>query len=190
MPASAAGQPYPRRLLGLGALVCLAAAWLLLAAAGLPDRAAFSGSVDASGQAVAPELGAFAPPWHAATLTGTVDLTQLRGAPVVLNFWATWCVPCRLEMLELQAFHAAHPAVRVVAVNLGEARSTVVDWAAQFSLTFDVALDPDGSVAALYRLRGQPSTYVASPGGVIMNIFYGPTTRSTLEAALEPFLRG
>ncbi len=179
-----------RPLLGLGALLCLAAAIALLVAAGLPDRANYSGQIDSGGQAIAPEIGAFAPAWSASTLTGTLDLASLRGTPVVLNFWATWCIPCRVEMPDLQAFHEAHPAVRVVAINLGEARAAVVDWAAQFGLTFDVALDSDQSIATRYRLRGQPSTYVVSPGGVITSIFYGPTTRSALEAALAPFLRG
>jgi hypothetical protein len=72
----------------------------------------------------------------------------------------------------------------------------------QLGLTFDIVLDADipsaqaeglqrsyQSVASLYRLRGQPSTYVISPEGVVMSIFYGATTRQTLEAALEPFLR-
>jgi peroxiredoxin len=93
-------------------------------------------------------------------------------------------------MPELEAFHVAHPAVRVLAVNLGESRNLIVDWVSQLGLTFDIVLDADQSIASLYRLRGQPSTYVVSPGGVITNIFYGPTTRQTLEDALEPFLRG
>ena len=77
----------------------------------------------------------------------------------MINFWATWCVPCRVEMPELQAFHEAHPAVRVLAVNLGESRDLIVDWVTQFGLTFDIVLDTDRSIADLYRLRGQPSTY-------------------------------
>ncbi len=179
-----------RAVLAASALVCLAAALALVIAAGLPDRAAYSGEILPNGQAVAPEIGALAPPWHAQTLDGGVDLQQLRGKPVVINFWATWCIPCRVEMPELQAFHEAHPSVPVLAVNLGESRSLIVDWVTQLGLTFDIVLDPAQAIANLYRLRGQPSTYVVSPGGVITAIFYGPTTRQSLEAALEPFLRG
>jgi thiol-disulfide isomerase/thioredoxin len=177
-----------RLWLGAGALACFAAALVLLLAAGLPSRAAYSGQISPAGQLVAPEIGAFAPPWRAPTLTSTVDLQALRGAPVVINFWATWCVPCRVEMPELQAFHEAQPAVPIVAVNLGESRELIVDWVSRLGLTFDIALDADGSIASLYRLRGQPSTYVVSPGGVITAIFYGPTTRQSLEAALAPFI--
>jgi len=118
-----------------------------------------------------------------------VDLAELRGAPLVINFWATWCVPCRIEMPELQAIHEAHPEVRVLAVNLGEPRELIVDWVRHFGLTFDIALDR-GEIASLYRLRGQPSTYIVAPDGRITSIFYGATNRQTLEAALEPFLRG
>jgi thiol-disulfide isomerase/thioredoxin len=174
--------------LGIGALVLFTAAFALLLAAGLPSRAAYSGQILPDGQAVAPEIGALAPSWQAPTLAETVDLEALRGAPIVINFWATWCVPCRVEMPELQTFHDAHPTVSILAVNLGESREQIVDWVNRLGLTFDIALDANGSIASLYRLRGQPSTYVVSPSGVITAIFYGPTTRQTLEAALAPFI--
>ena len=176
--------------LSAGAAFCLLIAAALVIAAGLPNRAAYSGEILANGQSIAPEIGSFAPPFSAPTLNKAVSLTDLRGTPLVINFWATWCVPCGVEMPELQAFHVAHPDARVLAVNLGESRQTVVDWVAQLKLTFDIVLDPTQSIATLYRLRGQPSTYVVSPGGVITAIFYGPTTRQSLESALQPFLRG
>ncbi len=179
-----------RALLWAGAVTSLTVALILVIAAGLPERAAYSGQVSADGQLIAPEIGAFAPTWEAATLNGSVNTTELRGTPLVINFWATWCVPCRVEMPELQAIHEAYPAVRVLAINLGEPRNLIVDWVQQLGLTFDVILDPTQSVASLYRLRGQPSTYVVAPNGMITSIFYGPTTRQSLEAVLEPFLRG
>ncbi|HVU12072.1 MAG TPA: TlpA disulfide reductase family protein [Phototrophicaceae bacterium] len=179
-----------RLSLAVGAAACLLIAVALVIAAGLPNRAAYSGEILANGQSIAPEIGSFAPPFSAPTLDSTVSLTDLRGTPLVINFWATWCVPCGVEMPELQAFHLAHPNTRVLAINLGESRPTVVDWVTHLKLTFDIVLDPTQSIATLYRLRGQPSTYVVSPGGVITTIFYGPTTRQSLESALQPFLRG
>lgn len=175
--------------LGFGAAICLLTAVAIVIAIGLPDRATTSGQVNAEGQPVAPEIGALAPPFVAATLDGTIASNDLRGQPALINFWATWCGPCRVEMPELQAFHETNPNTRVIAVNLGEPRSLVVDWVARLGLTYDIALDPDGTIATAYQLRGQPSTYIISPGGAIMNIFYGATTRQALEAALEPFLR-
>ncbi len=175
--------------LAIGAAICLFTATVIVIATGLPDRATYSGQVNATGQSVAPEIGALAPAFAASTLNATIHSDDLRGEPALINFWATWCIPCRVEMPELQAFHNAHPAARVIAVNLGEPRALVVDWVARLGLTYDIALDPDGAIATAYQLRGQPSTYVISPGGAIMNIFYGATTRQALEAALEPFLR-
>lgn len=183
-------RPRDRALLWLGALACFAAALALVVIAGLPDRAVYSGQILSDGQIVAPEIGALAPVFNAPTLSGAVDTAELNGTPLVINFWATWCVPCRIEMPELEAFHTAHSDVRVLAVNLGESRDLIVDWVAQLGLTFEIVLDADQSIASLYRLRGQPSTYIISPGGVITSIFYGPTTRQALESALEPFLRG
>lgn len=183
-------QVPSRALLWLGSLVSLGVALILLVVAGLPQRAAYSGQILPNGQIIAPEIGAVAPSWLAPTLDGSIDLAALRGAPVVLNFWATWCVPCRVEMPELQALHRSHPNLRVLAVNLGEPLDLIVDWVTHFGLTFDIVLDAEQSIAAAYRLRGQPSTYILSPEGVITHIFYGPTTRQSLEAALEPFLRG
>jgi thiol-disulfide isomerase/thioredoxin len=177
-----------RLWLGAGALVCFAAAFVLLLVAGLPSRAAYTGQLAPDGQMVAPEIGALAPPFRAPTLDGSANLNALRGTPVVINFWATWCAPCRVEMPELQAFHEAHPAIPILALNLGESRELIVDWVARLGLTFDIALDADGSIASLYRLRGQPSTYIVSPGGVISAIFYGPTTRQSLESALAPYI--
>ncbi|MEP7292354.1 MAG: TlpA disulfide reductase family protein [Chloroflexota bacterium] len=187
--ASPASLPN-RAVLWLSAIVCLVTALVLLILTGLPGRAAYSGQILPNGQVIAPEIGAFAPTWDAPSLDGSIVLAQLRGTPLVINFWATWCVPCRIEMPELQAIHEVHPEIRVLAVNLGEPRELIVDWMAHFRLSFDVVLDADQSIASLYRLRGQPSTYVVSPDGIITNIFYGPTTRQALETALEPFLRG
>jgi peroxiredoxin len=89
-------------------------------------------------------------------------------------------------MPELQALYAARrdDGLRVVAVNLGETREAAQTWVDAFGLSFDIALDTNGRVAALYALRGQPSTYVVAPDGVITHIFYGATTRAALEAAL------
>ena len=73
-----------------------------------------------------------------------------------------------------EAYHQAHSAARVLAVNLGESRSPIVDWVTQLGLTFDIVLDPDQSIASLYRLRGQPSTYVVAPDSIITSTFLRP----------------
>ncbi|MCZ2095061.1 MAG: hypothetical protein LC121_02095 [Anaerolineae bacterium] len=84
---------HPLALLWTGAAACLAAALGLVFAAGLPDRAVYSGQILSNGRIIAPEIGALAPLFDAPTLTGTVDAAELRDAPLVINFWATWCIP-------------------------------------------------------------------------------------------------
>ncbi len=175
----------------LAAAACLTSAVILTVAAGLPDRASYTGIIQPDGVIIAPEIGAAAPPFQTTTAAGTsFDLTDLRGAPVIINFWATWCEPCRVEMPALQAVYRRHQddGLRVLAVNLREPPEMVLAWGANLGLTFDLLLDRYGQIAASYHLRGQPSTYVLSPSGTITHIFYGPTDETTLEAALAPLL--
>lgn len=172
-------------MLRLGALVAFATAFVLLHNAGLPNRADYTGFfVDGIGR-VAPEGGSIAPPFSQPTLSGhNLSLLDLRGEPVIVNFWATWCVPCRVEMPELQDFHE-ETGVRVLGVNIGEDRAAIAAWVEEFDLTFDLLLDPQQRVYQQYRVRGQPSTYVIAPDGIITHIYFGPTTAATLREALN-----
>lgn len=177
-----------RALLLLFAFLCLYAALVLIVNLGLPDRATYSGTISSEG-IFAPELNAFAPLFTASRVDGAVfNLLELRGSPVVINFWATWCGPCAAEMPDLQAFYESRreDGIRILGVNLGERPEDIAAWVEHYGLTFDLILDPQGEIAALYRLRGQPCTYIVSSTGVITTIFYGPTTFSQLEAALSP----
>ena len=184
-------MPLSRRLqLLVLACLCLVAALTLVIRVGLPERAAYSGFITENG-IFAPELAALAPPFRAETARGeSVDLLALRGSPVIINFWATWCAPCVVEMPELQALYETWRAegLHVLAVNLGEDANAVLQWSQVYGLSFDLLLDPQGEIAALYRLRGQPSTYVVSTDGFVTAIFYGPVSADQLEAALVPLL--
>jgi peroxiredoxin len=178
-----------RRWTALGAAVCAAGALLILVAAGLPQRfEPFDDMV--TGPVIAPVPGAVAPSFSAATLNGDpVALEALRGRPVVLNFWATWCAPCEVEMPELQRLHEAYGGqVAVIGVNTGEPEPTIRAWAQTRGLTFTLALDAAREIAALYQLRGQPTTVLIAPDGRIMDIIYGPTQFESLSAALAPWL--
>lgn len=181
-----------RILLLIAAAGCWAAAVYIVVSSGLPERAAFTGQIIPGEHPVAPELNAVAPPFEAATLSGArINLLDLRGSVVLINFWATWCEPCRIEMPELQTLYERYQAqgLRVLAVNLGEEAALAQSWVDEFGLTFEVLLDPQQQIAALYYLRGQPSTYVVSPSGVITHISYGPASLTTLEAAIAPFVQ-
>ena len=180
-----------RVVLTLSATVCLITGLIVIASAGLPLRAAYTGYVAPDARIVAPEIGAYAPPFELADTEGQpVRLDDLHGSPVVINFWATWCEPCRVEMPVLQRLFEQHQqdGLRILAINLGEPAVVVRAWMGDMDLSFDAALDARGEVSGLYRLRGQPSTYVVSPEGIITHIFYGPVSAETLENALAPLL--
>lgn len=177
-------MPQLRRFLyAIAALVCIVGAVLLLWRIGLPDRSEFTGQINSEIGFVAPEAGALAPPFRMTALDGeTIDLLMLRGHIVILNFWATWCEPCIIEMPILQTIHDDYydAGVRVIGVNLGEDEMTIREWLEANGFTFAILPDETTSLATTYRLRGQPSTFVISPEGAITHIFYGPVQESTL----------
>lgn len=174
----------------MGAVACWVAAFFIVVQTGLPERATYTGYIEA-GLRVAPELNAVAPPFTLPTLTGqSLRLADLRGRVVIVNFWATWCEPCKAEMPLLQSVYERYAlrGVRLVAVNLGESRVTAKNWVDAAGLTFDVVLDKSQQVGATYQLRGQPSTYIISPDGIIRYIAFGTVSREAIEAAIAPFL--
>lgn len=167
-----------RGLLCGGAAICFMLSALLLVSAGLPESTVLQ-----------PDVAA--PDFTLSTLKGeTLSLDALRGSPVIVNFWATWCVPCRIEMPALQSLYDdyADSGLHVLAINLGEPRAAVVQWAESFELTFDILLDPDGGTAVSYGMRAPPATFVIAPDGRIVRVFYGPVTAGQLRAALAVFL--
>ena len=106
-------------------------------------------------------MGKPAPDFTAETLGGdTITLGDLRGSPVALNFWATWCVPCTVEMpaLESAAARYADQNLVVLAVNAGEPANVVGAFMDEYNLTFPALLDPDGGILDLYAIR-KPDTY-------------------------------
>lgn len=176
-------------LIGCATVLTLLAVALLVTS-GLPQREHFTGELVA-GEWVAPEINALAPPIVNTTLAGEdINLQNLQGKLIIINFWATWCVPCRVEMPLLQSFFERYheQGLEVIAVNMGENQLTVQDWITDFGYTFTVILDEDQSLFNRYQIRGQPSTFIVSPQGIITDIFYGPISERGLDNALQPFL--
>lgn len=110
-----------------------------------------------------------------------VRLSDLRGHPVLINFWATWCPPCRFEMPALEAVYREYKdeGLVILGVNTGERvrgadlQNRVRQFVQQFGLTFPIVLDADDSVATLYRLRAYPTTYFISSDGTIVDMRRG-----------------
>jgi thiol-disulfide isomerase/thioredoxin len=126
-----------------------------------------------------------AKPFSVAKLVGRDALTldQFRGKPVVLNFWASWCIPCEKETPDLQAFSAAHPDVAVVGISLDEVPADARAFAKKHRVTYALGSDPQAQLEGTYGFPGLPSTYfIDASGRLAATPAFGPLTRDTLES--------
>lgn len=123
------------------------------------------------------------------TLTGEpFDLTTYRGTPVVLNFWASWCGPCRKELPAIAAFAKAHPEIAVIGVDYQDDVASAKAFAAEHGATWPSVVD-DGPIGAAYKVPGLPATYLIDAQGQIVDRILGEVTEATLEAQV-PELTG
>jgi len=130
-----------------------------------------------------------APDFTLTSLDGqTVQLSELRGRPVLLNFWATWCPACRTELPALQAAYERYgEQVAFLAVDVKEPPDAVASFVSQFDLTFPVLLDEKGQVSdRLYQVRGIPTSLFIAPDGVVSARHVGPLTATDIERYLTP----
>jgi len=127
-----------------------------------------------------------APDFELENLEGErIRLSQLRGKPVVLNFWATWCAPCVIEMPKIQRSFEKFPGqFHVLAVNADESRLKVDRFVEDIGITFDVLLDPGGAIQDLYRIRGYPTSYIVDAEGIIRIEHIGTLTADQLSEYL------
>ncbi len=118
-----------------------------------------------------------------------VSLDDFRGRPVLLNFWASWCPPCRLEMPEMERAYAAQGADGLVILAVDalyqDELNDVVEFVAAQKLTFPVLLDRDGTVAVAYRVGTLPTSVFIDRQGRIHLIQVGPMTRPFIESVLR-----
>jgi len=147
---------------------------------------ASSASASAS-RSPAPVIGFLAPDFVLTTLGGEeFRLSAQRGTPVVLNFWATWCPPCRAELPELRSASERNAGrITVVGVNQGESAATVAKSASELGPTFLIPLDHQGDVSQLYGVRSLPTTFFIDREGIIRQIQNGPLTQAILDQLLR-----
>ena len=116
------------------------------------------------------EEGQTAPDFLLTTLEGEeARLSEFRGQPVIINFWATWCPPCRAEMPDFQKLYEAED-VEILAVNLTESEQSeegVQDFIDELGLTFPVPMDQNSIVSEMYEVQAYPTSYIVDSDGKI-----------------------
>ena len=146
---------------------------------------------DGEPPAVPGAVGSAAPAYGAVSMAGdSIDLASMRANVVLLNVWATWCIPCRREVPELQALHQEYEAkgLKVVGVSVdgGEAAGDVAAFMSDFSMTYTVLRDPAERVLTTFRIQGVPASYLIDRDGVVRWRTIGPFTAK--DAALQTAL--
>lgn len=131
--------------------------------------------------------GMLAPDFALKTTSGDqIRLSDLKGKPVLINFWATWCAPCRLEMPYMQSrYERFSPELEILAVNYAESADQVNVFQKEMGVTFDLLLDLDASIQDLYQVRGYPSSYFVDRDGIIQAVHIGIMTEAQLDDFLE-----
>jgi len=120
-----------------------------------------------------------------------VSLAELRGRPLVLNFWATWCPPCDEEMPALEALHQQQggAGVQVVAVNLQETSPVVAAYLAEKGLTLPVLLDSAGELAAQLDVTYLPTTFFVDEAGIIRSRVRRALTLEEMQVGVKSLQR-
>lgn len=191
------GPPTPRRwrwpIIGVAAMLAVlgvaTAVWR-----GVPSRIS-QAPEPPTVPAAAPPVGRPAPDFTLPLFTGgTLRLNSLRGKPVVLNFWASWCVPCREETPRLVRFHKIYgPRIVFVGVNVEDEDQDARRFLAQYHVDYPVVRSSDERVLIAYAVMGLPTTVFIRADGVVVDKyvggFMGPEGEKALHLRLERLLR-
>jgi cytochrome c biogenesis protein CcmG, thiol:disulfide interchange protein DsbE len=123
---------------------------------------------------------------------GMFRLSQQYGKPVIVNFWATWCPPCRAELPAFEEVYKNHRSdgLMIVGVDIAEPQDVVTQFVADMGLTFPIALDSDGEALALYRVQGFPTTLFVGRDGTIRDMTIGgPLTKAAIEGKVIDLMK-
>jgi len=142
----------------------------------------------ADNDSVGLKKGNMAPDFELETLDGeAVKLSDFRGEKVIVNFWATWCPPCRAEMPDMQKFHEEHGA-QILAVNLTpteQSETQVRDFLDEYGVTFTVLSDVDTHVSTLYNASALPTSYLINSKGEVHNVAIGALNYEMMVQAFD-----
>jgi thiol-disulfide isomerase/thioredoxin len=137
--------------------------------------------------AVGINVGEIAPDFTLLDLEGKeVRLGEFRGKVVFVNFWATWCPPCRAEMPDIESLYQEHKdkGLVVIGIDISESEATVRQFVQRGGYSWTFVLDSDGAVAASYNIRAIPTSFFIDREGVIQAVNIGAMTKKGMEATL------
>jgi thiol-disulfide isomerase/thioredoxin len=167
-------------LIGLGLLLIIAFGFgLIESPINLGERFGVSGSTS-------PVVGSVAPDFELQTLRGeSLHRRDLEGKLLLMNFWATWCAPCVIEMPIFQRLYEKYGnKLNVVAINADEPIDVVSGFVEEHELTYPILMDPGGEVQELYRMRGYPTSYFIDAEGVIRVVHIGSLSEEQVKEYL------
>jgi len=172
----------------IGLVLILGAGWILLSR-NMIEQSQLTGG-NAAGLEPAPVAGHPAPDFELTAVDGTtIRLSDYRGKPVILNFWATWCAPCRAEFPEFQEA-AVDNADRLVIIGVNNTSADqadqVPDFLQEFGITFPIVYDTnDGATVETYRILGLPTTIFIDSNGIVNEVFTGPLNKAYIESKIS-----
>lgn len=139
----------------------------------------------------APIVGHLAPDFTLKTAVGELyTLSEFRGQPVVLNFWASWCGPCRVEMPFFERTQMKYNGkTAVIGVNQGETAKIVQEFGVRQAISYPLLVDNDNSVNLSYNINSLPTTIFINADGVVQEVIVGIVSQAVLEDRIEGMMR-
>ncbi len=182
---SAPAVPKPRARLRWWQIAVFAAVMLLLALVAFQMRR--------NGPLAAAQVGAgeAAPDFTVQTFDGqTVKLSDLHGKVVLVNFWASWCIPCSQEAPDLENTWRQYKdrGVVFVGVDYVDTENEARTYLSHFNISYPNGADLGTRISQAYRIRGVPETYIVDRNGTLRATFIGPATKVQLQAKIDPLL--